>query len=154
MGMVAYIWILGTVIGIELAIGLLLAPVIFFPTEILGEGVLTHYQSGLLMTHIFLRFNIFLVFASSLGFFIEIYLYIKKRGDLWAFALSSLVLMGMGMFVFYYTPFILEAQSQGVEATQTDIFTSMHKGSEWIIKIILIFQSVVLGRRVWLMGKR
>ncbi|NLC28032.1 MAG: DUF4149 domain-containing protein, partial [Campylobacteraceae bacterium] len=141
------------VIGMEIAVGLLVAPVIFFPAEILGEGILTHYQSGILMTHIFLRFNMMLAFVSFLSFFAEAYMYLKKRGDLWAFMMSFSTLIAMGLFVFYFTPFILEAQSQGVTATQTATFSSMHKGSEIAVKIILITQSIILGRRVWLLGR-
>jgi len=81
-------------------------------------------------------------------------MYRKKSGDIWAWSMSIIALVGMGLFVFYYTPFILEAQSQGVQASKSVAFASMHKESEWTIKIILIAQSVILGRRVWLLQKR
>jgi len=150
---VIYIWVLGAVIGIELAVGVLVAPVIFFPASILGEGVLSHYQSGLLMTHIFLRYNMILLVVSLASVIYELYMYRKKSGDVWAWGMSVIALAGMGLFVFYYTPYILEVQAAGVEATKTTAFTSMHKGSEWAMKIILIAQSVLLGRRVWLLQK-
>lgn len=153
MTKIVYIWLLGAVIGIELAVGVLVAPVIFFPISILGEGVLSHYQSGLLMTHIFLRFNMILLVVSIASVLYELYMYRKKCGDVWAWGMSVVVLAGMGLFVFYYTPYILEAQAQGVEATRSAAFASMHKGSEWAIKVILIAQSIILGRRVWLMQK-
>jgi hypothetical protein len=150
---VIYIWALGAVVGIELAIGVLVAPVIFFPASILGEGVLSHYQSGLLMTDIFLRYNMILLIVSVGSVIYELYMYRKKIGDVWAWGMSVVALAGMGLFVFYYTPFILEAQSVGVEATRSAAFASMHKGSEWAVKVILIAQSVLMGRRVWLMQK-
>lgn len=153
MTKVIYIWALGAVVGIELAVGILVAPVIFFPAAILGEGVLSHYQSGLLMTNIFLRYNIILLVVSIASVLYELYMYRKKSGDVWAWGMSIVTLAGMGLFVFYYTPYILEAQAMGVEATRSAEFASMHKGSEWVMKIILMAQSILLGRRVWLMQK-
>jgi succinate dehydrogenase/fumarate reductase cytochrome b subunit len=61
---------------------------------------------------------------------------------------------GMILFVFYYTPYIVEAQAQGAGATTTDMFASMHKQSEWIMKVILIAQSILFGRRIWILQKK
>ncbi len=44
--MVVYLAMLGIAIGVEIAAGAFIAPVIFFPQKYLGDGVLTHFQSG------------------------------------------------------------------------------------------------------------
>ncbi|MCD8545194.1 MAG: hypothetical protein LRY52_10250 [Sulfurospirillum cavolei] len=48
-----YLMVLGVALGVEIAAGAFVAPVIFFPQKYLGEGVLTHFQSGILMTQVF-----------------------------------------------------------------------------------------------------
>jgi hypothetical protein len=154
MSKIIYLWALGAVIGVELAVGILVAPVIFFPASILGEGVLSHYQSGLLMTNIFLRYNMILLAISTACVLYELYMYYKKSGDIWAWAMSIVGFAGMILFVFYYTPYIVEAQAQGAGATTTDMFASMHKQSEWIMKVILIAQSILFGRRIWILQKK
>ena len=45
-----YIFIIAALIGIELSLGALVAPVVFFPQQIIGDGVLSHFQSGKLMS--------------------------------------------------------------------------------------------------------
>ena len=67
-----YLFLLGICIGAELAIGIFMAPVIFYPSQYIGEGVLSHYQSGQLMTQVFLKYNILLIFISSLILLFEI----------------------------------------------------------------------------------
>ena len=56
--------LLAVLIGAELTLGILVAPVIFFPQNIIGDGVLTHFMSGQMMTKIFLKFNYILLFIS------------------------------------------------------------------------------------------
>jgi len=147
---VVYLLGLGAMIGIEIGVGMLMAPVIFYPTSFLGEGVLSHYQSGILMTQVFLRFNIVLFVMTLFGLIYEALLFKQGNGDRWALGLTLVMVYTAGMFIFYYTPFIVEAQALGSEATQTQAFASMHKGSEKIIKILLVAQVIVFGRRVWL----
>ena len=62
-----YLFLLGICIGSELAIGIFMAPVIFYPSQYIGEGVLSHYQSGQLMTQVFLKYNILLIFIRAEG---------------------------------------------------------------------------------------
>ena len=61
-----YFLLLGALIGTELALGALVAPTIFYPQSILGEGVLTQFQSGKLMATIFVKFNYALLAVSVL----------------------------------------------------------------------------------------
>lgn len=147
---VVYLLGLGAMIGIEIGVGMLMAPVIFYPASFLGEGVLSHYQSGILMTQVFLRFNMVLFVMTLFGLIYEALLFKQGNGDRWALGLTLVMVYAAGMFIFYYTPFIVEAQALGAEVTQTEAFRAMHKGSEKIIKILLVAQVIVFGRRVWL----
>lgn len=147
---ISYLLLLGICIGVELAVGVLTAPVIFFPIKFLGEGVLSHYQSGILMTQIFLRFNVLLMMVVLFLVIYEIYVYFIKKSDIVSFVMMFFIVVCSLLFVLYFTPFILEAQSQGSIATQTDKFKNMHKGSEFAIKIVMVSQITLFFRRLWL----
>ncbi|TWO17376.1 DUF4149 domain-containing protein [Campylobacter lanienae] len=138
-----YLFLLGICIGAELAIGIFMAPVIFYPSQYIGEGVLSHYQSGQLMTQVFLKYNILLIFISSLILLFEI---VNLKGSesfnykISAFFLSLIIAFLAMSFVFYFTPYILQAQKIGAEATATAEFISMHKASEFVMKAMLLAQ--------------
>ncbi|WP_096016456.1 DUF4149 domain-containing protein [Campylobacter lanienae] len=138
-----YLFLLGICIGVELAIGIFMAPVIFYPSQYIGEGVLSHYQSGQLMTQVFLKYNILLIFISSLILLFEI---VNLKGSesfnykISAFFLSLIIALLAMSFVFYFTPYILQAQKIGAEATATAEFISMHKASEFVMKAMLLAQ--------------
>ena len=138
-----YLFLLGICIGAELAIGIFMAPVIFYPSQYIGEGVLSHYQSGQLMTQVFLKYNILLIFISSLILLFEI---VNLKGSesfnykISAFFLSLIIALLAMSFVFYFTPYILQAQKIGAEATATAEFLSMHKASEFVMKAMLLAQ--------------
>ncbi|MGM9997687.1 DUF4149 domain-containing protein [Campylobacter lanienae] len=138
-----YLFLLGICIGAELAIGIFMAPVIFYPSQYIGEGVLSHYQSGQLMTQVFLKYNILLIFISSLILLFEI---VNLKGSesfnykISAFFLSLIIALLAMSFVFYFTPYILQAQKIGAEATATAEFISMHKASEFVMKAMLLAQ--------------
>ncbi len=138
-----YLFLLGICIGSELAIGIFMAPVIFYPSQYIGEGVLSHYQSGQLMTQVFLKYNILLIFISSLILLFEI---VNLKGSesfnykISAFFLSLIIALLAMLFVFYFTPYILQAQKIGAEATATAEFLSMHKASEFVMKAMLLAQ--------------
>ena len=51
-------------------------------------------------------------------------------------------------FVFYFTPYILDAQKIGAEATATAEFASMHKASEFVMKAMMLAQVVLFFIRV------
>ncbi|MDR1975681.1 MAG: DUF4149 domain-containing protein [Campylobacteraceae bacterium] len=147
---ITYLLLLGLCIGAEIAVGVLAAPVIFFPDRFLGEGVLDHFQSGVLMTQIFLKFNVLLMLSTLLIAAYEIYLYRTKRYDLASALLFSVALLGSLAFVLYFTPYIVEAQKAGAEATATTEFRSIHNWSEIVMKAILLAQVGLFFRRVWL----
>ncbi|WP_086229233.1 DUF4149 domain-containing protein [Campylobacter devanensis] len=146
-----YLLLLGICIGAELAIGIFMAPVIFYPSQYIGEGVLSHYQSGQLMTQVFLKYNVMLTFISSLIFLFEI-INLKNSESfnykISAFFLALIITLLAMSFVFYFTPYILQAQKIGVEATATAEFASMHKASEFVMKAMILAQVALFFIRV------
>lgn len=141
-----YLFLLAICVGAELAIGVFMAPVIFYPSQYIGEGVLSHYQSGQLMTQVFLKYNVMLIFISSLILLFEI-VNLKNSESfnykISAFFLSLIIALLAAAFVFYFTPFILEAQKIGAEATATAEFASIHKASEFVMKAMMIAQAIL-----------
>ncbi|MDR1285358.1 MAG: DUF4149 domain-containing protein [Campylobacteraceae bacterium] len=144
-----YLLLIGVCIGAEITVGALVASVIFFPSAYLGDGILSHFQSGILMTQVFLRFNILLIICTFLITAYEIYLYFTKNQDFISAVILFIVLMGTLAFVLYFTPYIVEAQKLGIEATSTKEFKDIHNFSELAIKAVLIGQIALFFRRVW-----
>lgn len=141
-----YLFLLAAIVGIELALGVFVAPVIFFPADILGANVLSHFQSGLLMTQIFVRFGYVLIALSAFFFIYE--LGIIKSNDSFS-TRSAPVLAGINLalaclFVFYFTDYVLAAQKLGeIATTQSAEFASVHKASELVFKIMLVLQGLL-----------
>ncbi|MDR2081468.1 MAG: DUF4149 domain-containing protein [Campylobacteraceae bacterium] len=150
---ITYLLLLGLCIGSEIAVGMLAAPVIFFPSAYLGEGVLSHFQSGVLMTQIFLKFNVLLMFCMLLITAYEIYLYKIKNYDFASAVILFIALLASLAFVLYFTPYIVEAQKSGAEITASTEFRSMHGWSEIVMKIILLSQVGLFFRRIWIILK-
>lgn len=152
--MVIYLVMLGIAIGVEIAAGAFIAPVIFFPQKYLGEGVLSHFQSGILMTQVFLKMNLVIGFAALYSIIYEVQVFMmRKNYDFLSFFLSLMIVIGTGLFLYYYTPFIIHAQQLGAMETTTEAFASMHKQSEWVMKALMVAQFGLFIRRGWLSQK-
>lgn len=152
--MIIYLLLLGMAIGVEVAVGAFIAPVIFYPHTFLGQGVLSHFQSGILMTQVFLKSNmLFLIVAIYSVLFESFSWFIQKRRERISFSLAFLSLGLTVLFVWYYTPYIVEAQLQGALATTTEYFHTMHKQSEWVMKALLLVQGSLFFRRMWVLQK-
>ena len=133
-------------IGTELTLGILVAPVIFFPQSIIGEGILTHFMSGQMMTKIFLKFNYVLLFVSAFVAVSELFDLRKKLAFSLKFSTFMLSFLNLALalsFVFIFTTFIVQAQSLGDEATQTAEFAKMHSASEYVMKVMLVLQLIL-----------
>ena len=133
-------------IGTELTLGILVAPVIFFPQSIIGEGVLTHFMSGQMMTKIFLKFLLVLIFVSAFVAVSELFDLRKKLAFSLKFSTFMLSFLNLALalsFVFIFTPFIVQAQSLGADATQTAGFAKMHSASEYVMKVMLVLQLIL-----------
>ncbi|WP_263833089.1 DUF4149 domain-containing protein [Sulfurospirillum oryzae] len=152
--MVIYLAMLGIAMGVEIAAGAFIAPVIFFPHKYLGEGVLTHFQSGILMTQVFLKMNIVIGFVALYSIIYEVQVWMmRKNYDFLSFLLSFVIVITTGLFLFYYTPFIVHAQQLGAIETTTEAFATMHKQSEWVMKALMVAQFGLFVRRSWLSQK-
>jgi len=152
--MVIYLAMLGVAIGIEIAAGAFIAPVIFFPQKYLGDGVLTHFQSGILMTQVFLKMNLVIGFITLYSIIYEVQVWMMcKNYDFISFLLSLVMVVTTGLFLFYYTPFIVHAQQLGAVETTTEVFANMHKQSEWVMKLLMVTQFGLFIRRSWLSQK-
>ncbi len=142
-----YLLILGVLLGLEVALGALVAPVVFSPAKFLGEGVLTHFQSGVLMTAIFTKYNSLLTSTSWFIVFFEGLELLKKERNLrvkcFEFALGVANLALALLFVYYFTDVIVAAQEGGAAQTQTAEFASTHKGSEWCMAAMMLVQVVL-----------
>jgi len=77
--MVIYLVMLGIAMGVEIAAGAFIAPVIFFPQKYLGEGVLSHFQSGILMTQVFLKMNLVIGFAALYSIIYEVEVFMMRK---------------------------------------------------------------------------
>ena len=140
-----YLFLLACIVGIELCMGILVAPIIFRPSEFIGPNVLSHFQSGQLMTQVFLSYNKILLFVSVVAFVYEIINLIKNKNESFrarisAFMLSVIILGLSLLFVFYFTAYIISAQALGAEVTASSEFKSVHGASEITMKIMLLAQ--------------
>lgn len=141
--------LLASVIGIELFIGIVVTSYIFYPPSGLdGEVLLDRFESGLIMTQIFLKFAYFLLFVSFVNAVYESFSKDKKLKIL-KIILSVIILALSLLFLFYYTLPMLDFQVQ-VMSKELDIsyfasedFASFHKQSELLAKILVIFQAIL-----------
>ncbi|MDR3178250.1 MAG: DUF4149 domain-containing protein, partial [Campylobacteraceae bacterium] len=83
----------------------------------------------------------------------EIYLFKIKKYDFISVVILFVALTGSMAFVLYFTPYVVEAQNAGMEATNTEEFKSMHYWSVIVMKAILLSQIALFFRRVWLVLK-
>jgi len=70
---IPYLILLGATLGAALCAGAFSAPVIFHADDLLGGGVLSHYQEGLVMTQIFLKLGWLVNLACAVILFVEGY---------------------------------------------------------------------------------
>ena len=111
-----YFLLLGALIGTELALGALVAPTIFYPQSVLGDGVLTHFQSGKLMATIFVKFNYALLAVSVLVALCELTSFRSSVKFAAKFSTGMLCAINLDLalsFDFYFKPLVMDAQAAG-----------------------------------------
>ncbi|MGM0533718.1 MAG: DUF4149 domain-containing protein [Campylobacterota bacterium] len=145
---IAYIALLFITLGAVLAAGAFAAPVVFNAQAVLGSGVLSHYQQGLIMTEIFLRLNWLLHLCVLAILLMELYRYKSFQRDFWLLVPAFVAVFCALLFTQYYTPDILAFQAKGPEATQTGAFEAVHKGSELAFKLLAAALAVLGVRNV------
>ncbi len=135
------LFLIAVLIGIELSLGILVAPEIFYP--VVGKDVLSHFQSGQIMTQIFVKFGYILLFISIFMLICESLNLRSKENfnkKFSTFMLSFINFCLAIIFVFYFTRYVLDAQNLGAQATQTTEFLKIHNASEWDMKTMLFLQ--------------
>ena len=131
----AYLTLLGVTLGAVLYAGVVVAPVIFHAGRWLGEGVLSHYQEGLIMTQNFIGLSTLVTVTMIAVFLYEGYKYKKFERDKLTTAAALVLLMSGALFNWYYLPDIVTMQMAGEAMTQSEVFQNVHKASEIDFKI-------------------
>lgn len=148
MATMAYLVLLSAMLGAGLYAGVVVAPVTFNTHEWLGIEVLTQFQEGQIMTENFVRLSFLVNLVVIVVFLYESYKYKMGERDLTTQVASFVVIATGLMFGHYYLPDIVAMQMQGEAVTQSEIFQSIHKGSEINFKVysvallILIVQNM------------
>ncbi len=148
-GLGVYLLLLGILGGSLITLGMMVAPIIFKAPSILPKFNLTLFESGKLMAQIFVRFNYVL---GAMGFIVLLYEIVSfiyyKRSLVYLIlgvAIGALCLL----FVFYYTPYILNAQKVGEAALQSAEFARSHAQSEWLFKELLVLVCALFFLRLF-----
>lgn len=139
----AYLILLGVMLGAGLYAGIVVAPVTFNTDQWIGSAVLTQFQEGQIMTENFLRLSYLVNVVVVAIVLYEGYKYKKFERDRLTLLATFFVLATGLLFAHYYIPDIIAMQEQGVEATKSVAFINTHKGSEINFKIFT-FALIVL----------
>ncbi|BCZ17515.1 Membrane protein [Helicobacter sp. NHP19-003] len=118
---------LGVGVGVVLFSGACVAPILFKTPEILDQ-----HNAGVLMGRIFVRGNFLLNALGCVLILDSLVLWAVHKSGLRFFHLAGVALIGL--FSFYYTPYILNAQA--TNATATPEFAAMHAQSEILFKAL------------------
>ncbi|PDX51184.1 hypothetical protein BB483_00315 [Helicobacter pylori] len=144
-----YLLLLGILGGSLITLGMMVAPIVFKAPSILPEFNLTLFESGKLMSQIIVRFNFLL---GAIGFVVllyEIISFIYDKRSLVYLILGVAIGVLCLLFVFYYTPYILNAQKVGEVALQSAEFARSHAQSEWLFKELLVLVCALFFLRLF-----
>ncbi|WQU13434.1 DUF4149 domain-containing protein [Helicobacter pylori] len=144
-----YLLLLGILGGSLITLGVMVAPIVFKAPSILPEFNLTLFESGKLMSQIIVRFNYLL---GAIGFVVllyEIISFIYYKRSLVYLILSVAIGALCLLFVFYYTPYILNAQKIGEVALQSAEFARSRAQSEWLFKELLVLVCALFFLRLF-----
>jgi len=145
---IAYLVLLGSVLGAGLFAGIVVAPVTFHTEQWLGAEVLSHYQEGQIMTQNFLKLSYLVNFTLLAVFLYEGYKYKKFERDTITQVATFFVMATGLLFAHYYIPDILLMQEVGEAMTQSEAFLNTHKGSEINYKIFSLALLVLMVRNM------
>ncbi len=148
MTTMAYLVLLGATLGAGLFAGIVVAPVTFHTEAVLGSGILSHYQEGLIMTQNFVRLSYLVMFTLLAVFLYEGYKYKKFERDTITQVATFFVIATGLLFSQYYLPDILNMQMAGEAMTKSEAFLSTHKGSEINFKIFSLALLVLMIRNM------
>lgn len=147
---IVYIIFLAAVLGATLYAGIVVAPVTFNTDAVFNSNILSQYQEGMIMTENFVRLSYVVTLSAIAVFLYEGYKYKMGERDMFVMIAALLTIITAIMFSYYYIPDIVSMQQMGEEATKTQYFINIHKGSEINFKIyafaLLILLVKNLGR--------
>jgi hypothetical protein len=147
----SYLLVLAATFGAVIALGALVAPVVFHNSSLGLEVVVDRYNAGMMMAEVFHRFSYWLYVVAFYVIIYELYMYKLGQRDTYIFVSATVVAFTSLMFSSVYSPKILTMQDLGREATQSDTFTAIHKASEIDFKILAVALLVLFVRRLMLM---
>ena len=146
---ILYLILLGVTLGIGLCTGVIVAPIIFNADNLLGGGVLSHYQEGLIMTQIFTKMNWFVNITCIAIVIVESYHFMRFYRDKISFYSAFVTVWTGFMFTLYYTPQIIEFQKEGKSILENKLFQNTHMMSEWDFKIFVVALTILLSRYLY-----
>ncbi|WP_104721096.1 DUF4149 domain-containing protein [Helicobacter mesocricetorum] len=132
-----YLLLIGISLGAALASGAFTAPSIFRAAEIVQNLEITTFQSGILMTSIFIKLNFLLNILALYIIIYETILSFYKEKFTPLLGLINVILIFL--FTLYYTPLIVEAQISGEDSLYNESFVAMHHQS------VLVFKTLIIG---------
>jgi len=146
-----YLVMLAATFGAVLALGAIVAPVVFHTDKILSGMLIDHYNAGIIMGEIFRRFSYWIYAVALFVIIYEAALYKTGKRDAIAFGSAFVVVFTSLLFSGVYSPKILAMQALGAEATQSDTFANIHIASEIDFKILALGLIVLFVRRLMIL---
>ena len=150
----SYLILLASSFGAVMVLGIVVAAVIFHADTLAVDILIDRYNSGVIMSEIFLRFSYFIYFLAFCVALYETAMYKTGQRDKIALISAFFVITTSLMFSAVYVPKILELQAMGREATGSDTFESLHMASEIDFKILAVALVVLFVRRLMLLRIR
>jgi hypothetical protein len=147
----SYLILLASSFGAVIVLGAFVAPVVFHTEKLLQTLIIDNYSAGIIMGEIFHRFSYWLYFLAFGISAYELASYKMGQRDIYIFVSSVSAIFSSLMFSVVYSPKILEMQSFGVEATQSDTFANVHFASELDFKILGVSLLILFIRRLLLL---
>lgn len=144
-----YLLFLGATLGGVLVLGIFTAPVVFSAGELLGVPSIGRFQSGIVMTEIFVRFANWVNLAVIAVLAYETREILAFRRDLKIMAAAMTTIFSGGLYTLFYMPWIVNAQHQGASVTGSEAFENMHKGAELDFKIFALGLLILFLLRIW-----
>ena len=147
----AYFILLAASFGAVIALGAIVAPVIFHTDRITVNLLIDHYNAGIIMGEIFRRFAYWIYFLAAFVAIYEAAAYKTGQRDAISFGSAVIVIFTSLLFSSIYVPKILAMQAIGAEATQSDTFEHIHIASEIDFKLLAIALLVLFVRRLMIL---
>lgn len=147
------LFLLGSLIGIELFLGIFVAQIVFYaPVSMADGGIVDMFARGMLMSMIFKALGYVMVGICVINLLYELFalrenLELKQKISNFLLALINLALSLL--FLLYYTNGILEVQEsikmgkESIEALSSDEFRAFHTQSERLVKVLVILQTLL-----------